>query len=72
MAEILAVLQWFIILFTGKRNEGALGPAVGLARLRQPVNGYVDLLFDPYPAFGTDPGTVPIARTSTTTNRPTG
>ena len=34
-AEILAFIQWFIILFTGKRNRGAVGPAVGVPRLRR-------------------------------------
>jgi hypothetical protein len=60
LTQLLAVIQWFIILFTGKRNEG-------IWRLQQSylyyycrVLGYVALLYDQYPAFGTDPGPVPV------------
>jgi hypothetical protein len=60
LTQLLAVIQWFIILFTGKRNEG-------IWRLQQSylyyycrVLGYVALMYDQYPAFGTDPGPVPV------------
>ena len=59
LAQILAVVQWFIVVFTGKRNEGIwnlqqswLGYYGRVTRLRR-------LLFDEYPAFGTEPGPCP-------------
>jgi hypothetical protein len=51
-AEILAVVQWFIIVFTGKRNEGIWNLQQGWLGYYARVVGYVDLLFDQYPAFG--------------------
>ena len=72
-AEILAVIQWFIILFTGKRNEGMWDLQWAWLGYAGRVYGYVDLLFDPYPAFGTDPGPVPVVdRARRTRSRPTG
>jgi hypothetical protein len=62
LMEILAVIEWFIILFTGKRNEGIWNLQWAWLGYYSRVYGYVDLLYDQYPAFGTDPGTVP-ART---------
>ena len=35
LAEILAFIQWFIVLFTGQAQPGPVGPAVGVARLRR-------------------------------------
>jgi hypothetical protein len=60
LAEILAVIQWFIVLFTGRRNEGLWNLQDAWLRYYSRVYGYVDLLYDPYPAFGTDPGPVPV------------
>jgi hypothetical protein len=60
LAEILAVIQWFIVLFTGKRNEGLWNLQHAWLGYYSRVYGYVDLLYDPYPAFGTDPGPVPV------------
>ena len=62
LMEILAIIEWFIILFTGKRNEGIWNLQWAWLGYYSRVYGYVDLLYDQYPAFGTDPGTVP-ART---------
>jgi hypothetical protein len=62
LMEILAVIEWFIILFTGKRNEGIWNLQWAWLGYYSRVYGYVDLLYDQYPAFGTDQGTVP-ART---------
>jgi hypothetical protein len=59
LAQILAVVQWFIILFTGKRNEGIWNLQQSWLHYYARVMGYVDLLFDQYPAFGTEPGSVP-------------
>ena len=58
-AQILAVVQWFIILFTGKRNEGIWNLQQAYLAYYARVMGYISLLFDEYPGFGTDPGNVP-------------
>ena len=55
LAEILAVVQWFIVLFTGKRNQGLWDLQWAWLGYNSRVFGYVYLLYDPYPAFGTDP-----------------
>ena len=60
LAQVLAVVQWFIILFTGKRNEGIWNMQQAWLGYYSRVVGYVYFLFDEYPAFGTDPGTVPV------------
>ena len=60
LTEILAVIQWFIVLFTGRRNEGLWNLQNAWLGYYCRVYGYVDLLYDPYPAFGTDPGPVPV------------
>jgi Domain of unknown function (DUF4389) len=58
-AQILAMVQWFIIVFTGKRNEGIWNLQHAYLGYYARVMGYVSLLFDQYPGFGTEPGTVP-------------
>ena len=60
LAQILAVIQWFIIVFTGKRNEGIWKLQQSYMYYYCRVIGYVTLLYDQYPAFGTDPGPVPV------------
>ncbi len=60
LAQILAFIQWFVILFTGKRNEGMWNLQQGWLSYYARVMGYTELLYDQYPAFGTDPGTVPV------------
>jgi hypothetical protein len=54
-AELLAVIQWFIILFTGKRNEGIWNLQNSYLGYYSRVLAYVDLLYDEYPPFGEDP-----------------
>lgn len=54
LTQVLAVIQWFIIVFTGKRNEGIWRLQQGWLGYYGRVTGYVWLQFDPYPAFGTD------------------
>jgi len=60
LAEAVSVVQWFIVLFTGKRNESIWNLQWAWLDYASRVNGYVDLLYDPYPAFGSDPGPVPV------------
>jgi Domain of unknown function (DUF4389) len=60
LVEILAVVQWFIVLFTGKRNEGIWNLQHSWLAYYSRVIGYVDLLFDPYPAFASAAGPAPV------------
>ncbi len=60
LCELLAVIQWFIVVFTGKRNPGIWNLQQSYLYYNCRVIGYVTLLYDQYPAFGTDPGPVPV------------
>lgn len=60
LAEILGVIQWFIILFTGKRNEGIFKLQQSFLYYYCRAYGYFALLYDQYPAFGPGPGPVPV------------
>ena len=60
LAQIVGVIQWFIIVFTGKRNEGLWKLQQSWLGYYSRVLGYMSLLYDPYPAFGTDPGNAPV------------
>src|SRR4029079_5550099 len=60
LAQIVGVIQWFIIVFTGKRNEGLWNLQQSWLGYYSRVVGYMSLLYDPYPAFGTDPGNAPV------------
>jgi hypothetical protein len=60
LAQILAVIQWFIVVFTGKRNQGIWNLQQSWLGYYGRVLGYTDLLYDQYPAFGTDSGSVPV------------
>ena len=60
LAQIVAVIQWFIVVFTGKRNEGLWNLQQSWLGYYSRVIGYMSLLYDPYPAFGTDPGNAPV------------
>jgi Domain of unknown function (DUF4389) len=56
LVEILAIVQWFIVLFTGKRNQGIWNLQFSWLNYYSRVIGYVDLLFDEYPPFATADG----------------
>jgi len=58
--EILAFIQWFIIVFTGKRNNGIWGLQWAWLRYSSRVLGYEVLLFDGYPRFGPDQDHLPM------------
>jgi Domain of unknown function (DUF4389) len=60
LAQILGVIQWFVIVFTGKRNEGMFNLQKSWIGYYSRVVGYSSLLYDPYPAFGTEPGNAPV------------
>jgi hypothetical protein len=63
VVEILAVIQWFIILFTGTRNEGIFNFQRSWLEYYGRVTSYVWLLHDVFPPFGTEAGTVPVRTT---------
>jgi len=66
LAQILGVIQWFIVLFTGQRNQGIWDMQNSWISYYGRAYGYLDLLYDdPYPPFGTDPGQVPVRQTFT-------
>jgi hypothetical protein len=54
-AQLLAVIQWFIILFTGTRNEGIWNLQNSYLGYYARVTAYMDLMYDEYPKFGDDP-----------------
>jgi len=64
-AEVLSVVQWFIILFTGKRNDSIWNLQRQWLEYTSRVYGYMGLLYDEYPAFGTAPGPVPVTTSIT-------
>ena len=64
-AELLAVVQCFIVLFTGKRNDGIWKLQAAYWQYYGRVVGYSSLLHDVFPPFGTEVGAVPVQTTIT-------
>ncbi len=62
VAEVVAIPQWFIIVFTGKRNQALWDLQWGWLSYAGRVSAYQYLLFDEYPAFGTDQRNVPMVQ----------
>ena len=54
VAEIVAVIAWFAIVFTGKYPEGLYNFNAGYLRMITRVNGFEYLLNDEWPPFGGD------------------
>ena len=54
VAEIVAVIAWFAIVFTGKYPEGLYNFNAGYLRMIGRVNGFEYLLTDEWPPFGGD------------------
>ena len=59
--QLAAVIQWFIILFTGQRNPGIWRFTRGYLSYSSRVNGYMGLLFDEYPGFFNSWSSEPVA-----------
>lgn len=57
--NIVTFVQWWIILFTGKRNEGIWRMQSAWLGYACRVHGYMGLLYDKYPAFGAEPAGEP-------------
>ena len=60
VAEILAVISWFAIVFTGKMPRGMFDFMVNAHRWAANVNTYALLMRDEYPPFSWDPGQYPV------------
>ncbi len=60
LAEALAVVQWFIILFTGKRNQSIWSLGRGVLDWQARVYTYTGLMYDTYPNFGFEKGAEPV------------
>jgi hypothetical protein len=58
-AEVAAIIQWFICVFTGKRNKALWDFANNYVAYSTRVYSYVGLMHDVFPAFGTEQGRVP-------------
>lgn len=56
LAQILAVIQWFIVLFTGKRNAGMWNLQRSWLEYDARVLAYTNLLYDEYPGFAATTG----------------
>jgi hypothetical protein len=54
VAEIVAVIAWFAIVFTGRYPEGLYNFNAGYLRMIGRVNGFEYLLTDEWPPFGGD------------------
>lgn len=60
MAQILAVLAWFAILFTGRYPRAFFPFTSGVLRWASNAMAYAALLRDEYPPFGWEPGDYPL------------
>jgi hypothetical protein len=61
LAEALGVIQWVIILFTGKRNRGLWDLARGVLDWQARAYTYVGQMYDVYPNFGFEKKDEPVA-----------
>ena len=71
VAQVVALISWFAILFTGRLPEGLAGVQALCLRYTNRTYAYAGFLVEPYPpfAFGTDsadPGDYPGVRTDVT------
>jgi hypothetical protein len=59
-AQLVAVVQWFIILFTGKRNRGIFDFTNGVLNWATRAYTYTGLMYDTYPNFGFQAANEPV------------
>lgn len=57
--NVVTFVQWWIILFTGKRNEGIWRMQNSWLGYACRVHAYAGLMYDKYPAFGAEPNGEP-------------
>ena len=55
VVEIVSVISWFACLFIGAMPLGLRNLSAWILRFNQQTHGYMSLLTDRYPNFGTDP-----------------
>jgi hypothetical protein len=60
VAELLAVLAWFGILFTGRYPKSFFEFGAGALRWQSQLSAYIFLLRDEYPPFSWEPGSYPL------------
>ena len=60
VAEVAAVIHWFVIVFTGKRNDSLWQFNDSYVGYMARVNAYTGILYDEYPQFFTDASGVPV------------
>ena len=60
VAEIIAVIAWFAILFTGRYPKGMFDFVVGIFRWQHNLTAYIALLRDDYPPFSLSAGQYPV------------
>ena len=58
--QIVAVIHWFIQVFTGKRNQGLFNFSNRWLGYASRTYSYAGLLFDAYPGFIDDGGKTPV------------
>ena len=56
-AEVVVIIAWFALLFTGRYPQGMYDFVAGALRYQTRVYGYAGLLTDQYPPFSGDPAT---------------
>ena len=68
VSEVVALISWFAILFTGRLPEGLAGVQALYLRYTNRTYAYASFMVEPYPPFafgtrGADPGDYPGVRT---------
>lgn len=58
-SNLCGVIQWFIVLFTGKRSQGLYDFQRQWLGYASRVWSYTAMMYDPYPKFGNDVSGVP-------------
>lgn len=64
LVEAVAIIQWFIILFTGKRNQSLWNLARGVLDWQARAYTYTGLMYDTYPNFAFEKGGEPVQFTA--------
>lgn len=59
LVQVLAFIQWWLILFTGMRNQGIWNLQNSYLGYASRAYAYTGLLFDKWPAIGEKPGGEP-------------
>lgn len=59
LAQVLAVIQWFVIVFTGRRNQGIWNLQCAYLGYAARTNSYYGLMYDAWPNIGAEPAGEP-------------